>query len=300
MIKRALYSLLFVAMLSLAGCRDRAQIIPDDTLADIFHDAFVVNAYVGEKRINIDSLHVYEPIFNRYGYTADDVVHTVGNFSRRKSVRLGSIVESAISKLEVESKLYDKQVAILDTIRNVAIRTSKRTIYSDSLIVAKSRADSTKLYIEVAPAPRGEYTILFGYSCEDDLEKFPRTTEIYFADDNGHHKSRVSFSLRDKGLINRTIISKDDSRKLVLNIGKYTDLSKAESSGGKKLPPKSQNLEVRNLKVIRKLYESDAVDSLFEHYVNIKVFVDGFLIKKDSVALSADATGVSASTSNNN
>ena len=300
MIKRALYSLLFVAMLSLAGCRDRAQIIPDDTLADIFHDAFVVNAYVGEKRINIDSLHVYEPIFNRYGYTADDVVHTVGNFSRRKSVRLGSIVESAISKLEVESKLYDKQVAILDTIRNVAIRTSKRTIYSDSLIVAKSRADSTKLYIEVAPAPRGEYTILFGYSCEDDLEKFPRTTEIYFADDNGHHKSRVSFSLRDKGLINRTIISKDDSRKLVLNIGKYTDLSKAESSGGKKLPPKSQNLEVRNLKVIRKLHESDAVDSLFEHYVNIKVFVDGFLIKKDSVALSADATGVSASTSNNN
>ena len=300
MIKRALYSLLLVAMLSLVGCRDRAQVIPDDTLADIFHDAFVVNAYVGESRINIDSLQVYEPIFNRYGYTADDVVHTVGNFSRRKSVRLGSIVESAIAKLETESKRYDKQVAILDTIRNVAIRTSKRTIYSDSLIVAKSRADSTKLRIEVTPAPRGEYSILFSYSCGDDLEKFPRSTEIYFADEDGHHKNRVSFSLRDKGLINRTLISKDNSRKLVLNIGKYTDLSKAESTGGKKLPPKTQNLEVRNLKIFRKLNESDAVDSLFERYVNIKVFVDGFLIKKDSVALSTDATGVSASTTSNN
>ena len=111
----------------MTSCREKA-IIPDDTLADIFHDAFIVNSYIGEERINLDSLHVYEPIFQRYGYTAADVVHTVGNFSRRKSVRLGSIVEAAIAKLEKEGRELEKKVVILDTIRNVAIRTFKRTI----------------------------------------------------------------------------------------------------------------------------------------------------------------------------
>ena len=69
MIKRVVSILLLVAMLGITGCR-KSTVIPDDTLADIFHDAFVVNAYIGEERINLDSLQIYEPIFARYGYTA--------------------------------------------------------------------------------------------------------------------------------------------------------------------------------------------------------------------------------------
>ena len=127
---------LLVALLGVTGCAKK-NIIPDNTLADIFHDAFVVNAYIGEEHINLDSLQVYEPIFNRYGYTAKDVVYTVGNFSRRKSARLGTVVEQAISRLERESKEYEKKVVILDTIRNVAVRSFTRTIYNDTLITAK-------------------------------------------------------------------------------------------------------------------------------------------------------------------
>lgn len=296
MIKRAFYSLLLVAMVAVTGCKERV-IIPDDELADIFHDAFVVNSYIGEKHIDLDSLHVYEPIFQRYGYTAADVVHTVGNFSRRKSVRLGSIVEQAIARLEQESREYEKKVVILDTIRNVAVRTFKRTIYSDSLIVAKTRADSTKLFIEISPAPRGEYAVTYTYTCGDDLEKYPRNTECYFLDENGIQKSRAVFSLREKGTINRTIISKEDNPKLVLNIGKYTN---SNSKDGKKTtPPKNQDVEVRNLKIVHKHSDEDAVDSLFKSYVDIKIFADGFLDKKDSLALSSDAAGVPASTASN-
>ena len=297
MMKRALYLLLLVAMTALTGCREK-KIIPDDTLADIFHDAFVVNSYIGEKRINIDSLQLYESIFQRYGYTVDDVTHTIGNFSRRKSVRLGSIVEKAISKLEKEGKVYEKQVVILDTIRNVAIRTSKRTIYSDSLIVAKNRADSTKLHIEVSPAPRGEYILLYSYTCGDDLEKYSRSTEFYFADENGVPRNRISFALRDKGSVNRTVVAKDNNHKMVLNIGKYAKVNPKDGKPQK--PPKSQNIEVRDLKIIHKLNEDDAVDSLFARYVDIKIFADGFLIKKDSVALSTDAAGASTPTPSNN
>ena len=63
--------------------------------------------------------------------------------------------------------------------------------------------------------------------------------------------------------------------------------------------PKTQNIEIQNLRVVYKPKEEAAIDSLFERYVNIKVFADGFLIKKDSVALSIDTEGVSASTTDN-
>ena len=301
MIKRSLYILLLVVTLGMTSCKEKV-VIPDDTLADIFHDAFLVNAYIGEERIDIDSLKIYEPIFQRYGYTTKDVIYTIGNFSRRKSVRLGSVVEQAITRLEREHKEYDKRVMILDTIRNVALRASKRKIYEDTLIVAKKRADSTKLRIEITPAPRGEYIIGYSYKCEDDLEKYPRNAELYFTDDNGYKKNRTTITLRNSGVINRTLVAREDSRNLVINLGQYTDLSKAykKPKKGKKpqkyLPPKSQNLEIKNLKIYHKLNETDAVDSLFGQYVDVKIFVDGFLIKKDSLALSADSTRVSTPT----
>ena len=50
--------------------------------------------------------------------------------------------------------------------------------------------------------------------------------------------------------------------------------------------------DIRNLKVVYKPNEELAIDSLYEHYLPIKIFVDGFLIKKDSLALSADTTRV--------
>lgn len=306
MMKRVLSILLVAMMLGTMGC-SKKNIIPDDTLAEIFHDAFVVNAYIGEERIDLDSLQIYEPIFNRYGYTAKDVVYTVGNFSRRKSARLGSVVEQAISRLEKESKMYAKKVVILDTIRNVAVRTLTRTVYSDTLIHAKKRADSTALYIEISPIQRGEYNISYRYNSEDDLKKYPRSAEFYFYDVDGYRNGFVSVTLRNKGSINRSIVSNTDNRKLVLNFGKYTNLDNRKVTSGKKgsrnrknRPPKFQDLEIRDLKVVYKPNEDSAIDSLFERHVNIKIFADGFLIKTDSLTLSPDSTRVSTPTTPDN
>ena len=78
----------------------RHKIIPDDTLAKIFHDAFLTNAYLDHENIEADTLNFYEPIFQKYGYTIEDVRFTIGNFSKRKSARLGDVVEVAIAQLE--------------------------------------------------------------------------------------------------------------------------------------------------------------------------------------------------------
>ena len=113
-------------------------------------------------RVNIDSLNIYEPIFARYGYTTRDVYYTIGNFSKRKSARLGDVVEMAIDKLEAEGKFYDREVAVLDTIDNVARRTFTRTVYADSLIRVGSLRDTARLRIAVDVQP-GEYELRLKY-----------------------------------------------------------------------------------------------------------------------------------------
>ena len=303
MIKRIFYTMLVVAtIIGFASCHKKS-VIPDDTLADIFHDAFVVNAYIGEERINLDSLQIYEPIFEKYGYTANDVIYTVGNFSRRKSARLGTVVEQAISRLEQEQKYYFNRVVILDTIRNVAVRTFSRTVHKDSLIKVKKRADSTKLQLVISPVSRGEYTISYSYKCEGDLGKYPRKAEFYFEDSEGFRSGYASASLNMFGNIKRTIIARGTESKIVLNLGKF-DKSKAHSSRKKgtkssKSSTKEQTFTIRDLEIKYKPTSESAIDSLFARYVDVKIFADGFLIKKDSLALPADSTRVSTPTTRN-
>lgn len=88
--KRFLRMAASAAFLLLLSACARHKIIPDDTLAQIFHDAFLTNAYIGSEGVKTDSLRIYEPIFARYGYTTDDVHYTIGNFSKRKSARLAT------------------------------------------------------------------------------------------------------------------------------------------------------------------------------------------------------------------
>ena len=100
MMKRPLRTALLALLGLLAAACARHTIIPDETLAMIFRDAFLSNAYISEERIPTDSLRIYEPIFARYGYTTDDVHYTIGNFSKRKSARLSDVVERAIDLRE--------------------------------------------------------------------------------------------------------------------------------------------------------------------------------------------------------
>ena len=166
---KRIFRISLCAFLLLAGAAcTRHKIIPDEKLAQIFHDAFLTNAYIGDVRVNIDSLNIYEPIFARYGYTTRDVYYTIGNFSKRKSARLGDVVEMAIDKLEAEGKFYDREVAVLDTIDNVARRTFTRTVYADSLIRVGSLRDTARLRIAVDVQP-GEYELRLKYLV-DSLE----------------------------------------------------------------------------------------------------------------------------------
>lgn len=259
-------SLLALLLLCAAACA-RHKIIPDKKLAQIFHDAFLTNAYVGNGRINIDSLNIYEPIFARYGYTTEDVYYTIGNFSKRKSARLGDVVELAIEQLEAEGKFYNREVAVLDTIDNVARRTFTRTVYADSLIRVRSLRDTARLRIAVDVLP-GEYNLRLRYLVDslDRNEKGLRGV-VWLERKDSTRANVYTTTLRRNRTERFTRRFTVDSTHRRLRID-FLDFREK---------PQRPSVTVTDLEVEYTPQTHAAVDSLYQQQLDLRIFADEFL-----------------------
>ena len=252
-------------VLLLSACA-RHKIIPDDTLAQIFHDAFLTNAYIGSEGVKTDSLRIYEPIFARYGYTTDDVHYTIGNFSKRKSARLGDVVERAIEMLEREGKIYNQEVAVLDTIDNVARRSFTRTVYADSLIRVGSLRDTARLRFSVDVRP-GEYNLSLKYLVDslDRNEKGLRGVVWLERRDSTRTNVYTTTLRRDRQEnFTRRFTVDTTHRRLWVDFIEFR---------GK---PQRPSLTVSDLKIDYTPETSAAVDSLYMQQLDIRIFADEF------------------------
>ena len=252
-------------VLLLSACA-RHKIIPDDTLAQIFHDAFLTNAYIGSEGVKTDSLRIYEPIFARYGYTTDDVHYTIGNFSKRKSARLGDVVELAIEMLEAEGKYYNREVAVLDTIDNVARRSFTRTVYADSLIRVGSLRDTARLRFSVDVRP-GEYNLSLKYLVDslDHNEKGLRGVVWLERRDSTRTNVYTTTLRRDRQEnFTRRFTVDTTHRRLWVDFIEFR---------GK---PQRPSLTVSDLKIDYTPETSAAVDSLYMQQLDIRIFADEF------------------------
>ncbi len=161
---------LLLAVALAAGCR-RHRIIPDKVLGQIFHDALLTNTYIDAHVVTMDSTNIYEPIFERYGYTTEDMRRTIANFARRKSARLSDVAEHMILLLDREAQELNRQVTILDTIDNAARRHATRTLLADTMVRASAAADSSRLRFTIEGLPgAGEYRITARYTL-DSLDR---------------------------------------------------------------------------------------------------------------------------------
>ena len=285
-----------LTLLCIVSCARKKE-IDDQTLAKIFSEAYISNAYLGINYFNIDSVQIYEPILERYGYTPEDLRYTIGNFSRRKSAQLGRVLKDAEEQIKVFADIYEKEVVILDTIKNVAVRSMQRVVCKDSLISVKKLADTSKLKLVVEPLQPGIYSIRYRYTCE--REKFKEKGKskdlslrgaINIETNNGIHKNNYSYNLRDEENIRRTITTDTASKRLVITFAKTADQSKKM---------KKPNVTVTDLVIEYTPEENLAIDSLFKRYIDIKIFDDVFFPAKDSLTLSADSTRVSTPTAHN-
>ena len=264
----ALFAVLF------AACA-RHKIIPDDKLAQIFHDAFLTNAYIGNGNVKTDSLRIYEPIFARYGYTTDDIHYTIGNFSKRKSARLGDIVERAIEMLEREGKFYNREVAVLDTIDNVARRTFTRAVLADSLIRVRSLADTARLSFSLDVEP-GDYQLSLRYLV-DSLDRNDKGLKgsVWLERRDSTRTGVYTTTLRRnrEETFSRRFTVDSSHRRLRIDFLNFT---------GK---PQRPSVTITDLKVEFTPPTRTAVEKLYEQQLGIRIFADEFF----RAALPADS-----------
>ena len=258
--------LLALTLLLFAGSCTRHKIIPDGELAQIFHDAFLTNAYVSSESVRTDSLRLYEPIFARYGYTTEDVYYTIGNFSKRKSARLGDVVERAIDMLEAEGKEYNRQVEILDTIDNVAQRTFRRQVLSDSLIRVQTLRDTSLLNFRLDVEP-GEYAVSLRYEI-DSLDRNAKGLKaLLWLERADGSRTSVHTTILRRGReerFSRRFTTDTSHRALRISLLNFMD------------PPRRPSVTVSDLKVEYIPSKTSAVERLYEKQLDIRIFADEF------------------------
>lgn len=266
---------ILVLLLGSTGCK-RHKIIPDDELALIFHDAFLTNAYLHTRTVGTDSLNLYAPIFARYGYTTEDVQYTIGNFSKRKSARLGDVVERAIDLLETEGRRYDREVAILDTIDNVARRTARRPLLSDSLVRIERLSDTARLHFVFDVEP-GDYTLRFDYEV-DSLDRNVEGLRLaaWFERDSNRRANVYNSALRRyrEERFSRTYTADSTHRRLHLVLMTFAGR------------PARPSMTLTNLRLDYTPPTRRAVEELYERQLDLRIFADDFLraaLEKDSL-----------------
>ncbi|MEG1863873.1 MAG: DUF4296 domain-containing protein [Alistipes sp.] len=264
--KRIFRITVFAFLLLFCGACARHKIIPDKVLAQIFHDAFLANAYIDNGNLRIDSLNIYEPIFATYGYTTDDVQYTIGNFSKRKSARLGDVVELSIDQLESEGKAYDREVAALDTIDNVARRSFTRTLRADSVIRVRALRDTARLRISLDVVP-GEYTVSLNYLVDSLDRNEQRLTGTMWLEDRQGTRSEIHtttlYRNREDNFLHR-VTADTTHRRLHFNFVNFN------------AKPQKTSVTVTNFKITHTPPSALAVDSLYARQLNIRIFADEF------------------------
>lgn len=252
-----------LAAVVLGGC-NRPQTISDNELIDIFHDAYLANAYLNSTFEEYDSVLVYEPILERYGYTIEDLQHSIQTFSERKSALLSDLVAKTYRRLDEESKAEARKVVILDTLDRVAQRTYTRMIYADSLIVVKELRDTSKLRITIDSLVPGEYNVSFSYLIDSLDENRNSRVEAYVlcSDSTRTMRHTTMLSRYRESNYSRKFTVDTQHRQLYINM--YYHPSNETS--------KQPDITIRDLEVERVLPAEVSVDSLYHQQLNVRIF----------------------------
>lgn len=298
--KRFWYIILAVALLAMSSC-DRRKIIPDEELAAIFHDAVVVNAYIGQKHIRLDSINIYEPIFERYGYTTDDVRYTIASFLRRKSANLSDVVDEMIKSIEDEYDILREEVAKLDTIESVATRRSHRKIMEDSAIVIKTKRDTSKLRYNIDFAGAGDYQVTVAYSIDKNDKSRGRrmTVKKMMQDSSKHQISSVAMNYRENSFSSCNFTISEHEADDIIGFELYfDDFSQASKTMQKKHPrPKITKMEIKHLMMQYTPTLEQGIEDLYHEQLGIQIFADTLIHSIEQLKEHEDSTAHSSTLS---
>lgn len=280
-------ALALTVLLTAGGC-SRPKTIPTKTLKEIFKSSFLVNAYYESNptlRMN-DSMDIYRPILDRYGYTIRDLENTVNRFARQQSAKLSNVVEDAIQELKDQSEYLDRRLAMYDTISAQAGRMFMREVLYEPQIVVERISDTAKLRIRV-PVEEGQYEVSYSYLI-DSLEENRSLRGSAFAIDTAGRRDYIyemntSLTPRQrKQFKSPKVTMGDDKTELEIVIGNYPQRDM-----------KRPALTIDSLRITYFLPDTVALDSMARrwYHLNIPYHAEQDAPQADSSALRPDPDG---------
>jgi hypothetical protein len=263
--------LVFAAAMALsAGCGG-PKIIPNEKLAQIFRDVYLVNGYVSQQGLEVDSMNIYEPVFASYGYTSEDIQYTIGSFAKRKSAHLSSdVVEVASEMLRAEAARYRRRIELRDTIILVAKEKYAVDVYYDSLIRVRRTSDTSRLRIVIPGIRPGSYRVSYGYLIDSLDRNMSLRSDMWLVDTAGHRSGGSPRRLdRERhGTMQTTLTTTDDHRRLVISLAGYPkDMT-------------APNITIDSLRVTRLLPDDEAVWRLQRSWYGGHTLIDSLLPQK--------------------
>ncbi len=152
-------------LLLLAACGPRQ--IPERKMQAIIRDIFLVNAYMAgygtQKTIRTDSVDIYTPILEDYGYDLADFRHTLDRWTLKKSSKLSELIDGATADIRRENEHYVALQQAQDRLDTLIRARYRDTLYRhpDSIRVGSSR-NLDRLRFTLAADP-GTYRIRYRY-----------------------------------------------------------------------------------------------------------------------------------------
>lgn len=246
------------------GCKEDKE-IPEEDLINIFHDAFIANAYLAKQgAIPNDSTIIYEPILKKYGYTVEEFRTALQELSARKSARVSDLLTKASERLEAEAAIEKKRIVVMDTIDHIAKREYTRVMYYDSLIHVKRMRDTTKLRVSIKDLVPGDYTVSFEYHIDTLDENRNSRVELYLLKNDTIELKRHTQMLVRYREATFTRLFNVDTMMSELYINMYYH-PKNETS-------EKPDVKIKNLKVVRVLPLATSVDSLYQRELQFRMF----------------------------
>ncbi|MCM1176411.1 MAG: DUF4296 domain-containing protein [Clostridium sp.] len=105
----------------LSACRREGKVIPRDKMARIYAEMFIVDQKISqdrEIRRTADTSLVYEPVFRKYGYTADDYRASMAHYIKDPD-RYARILRNSASIIESEIKSLKKERERLEALEKL-------------------------------------------------------------------------------------------------------------------------------------------------------------------------------------
>ena len=192
--------------------------------------------------------------------------YTVASFSRRKSARLGDVVNRAADLLEQEGLIYDREVAVLDTVNNIARRRFTRTLRSDSLLRVERLRDTGLLRIRIPEVRPGDYAVSYRYRIDSADRNRNVRTGVWFERADSSRTANYTMLMRrgSDETFSRTLTADSSARTLVLDIFIFRD------------KPLTPRIDVRDLRITFTPDTALAVDSLYLEQSELGIFADEF------------------------